>query len=104
MEITPCILVPLLYVCLLKFYTPLVGRGDYKKVEQKTEYGNCTGGKHIRIHHPLETYSSGQYGNDLRVGSKFGCKENNRNEYEHRAEHIHVIWDKVCVVIEDYLI
>ena len=42
-----------------------------------------------------------QNGNDLAITRQFGCKEDNRDEYEQRTEHIHKIRNKIDVIIKD---
>ena len=44
-----------------------------------------------------------QNGNDLAITRQFGCKEDNRDEYEQRTEHIHKIRNKIEVVVENNL-
>ena len=91
---------PLLDILILEFKSRLIGFGYDKEVETQGENGNKRGGEYIRQHHPVKTYSAGEDGDNLRVGSHFRCEENNRNEHEQRAEHIHEVWHKIDVIIE----
>ena len=43
------------------------------------------------------------HGDDLRVARQLGCKENDRDEDEQAAEHIHVIRDEGEIVVQDDL-
>ena len=49
----------------------------------------------------METDSSGQYRDNLRVRRHSGCKENDGYEHEHRAVHIDEVRNEIQIVIED---
>ena len=49
----------------------------------------------------MEAGSAGKNGNDFRVSSHLGRKENHRYEYEHRTEHIHKVWYEVQIIVKD---
>ena len=49
----------------------------------------------------METDSAGQYTDYLRIRRHPRGKENDRNEYEQRTEHIHEIRYEVQIIIED---
>ena len=92
----------LLYVLVFEFQSRLIGFGYDKEVETQGENGNKRGGEYIRQHHPMETDSTGQDCHDLSIRSHLRCEENNRNEHEQRTEHVHEIWHKIDVIVENH--
>ena len=79
----------------------LIGIRDDKKIETEGESGDEGCGDHIRNHHPVETDSAGEDGNDFRISRHLRGEENHRYEHEHRTEHVHEIRDEVQIVVED---
>ena len=61
-------------------------------------------GEGVRDHQTMVTDTCGVHGDDLRVAGQFGGKEDDRNEDEQRAEHVHVVRKEGQVVLEDDLL
>ena len=49
-------------------------------------------------------YSTSQYSNNLAISCNLRGKKYDRDEYEQRAEHIHIIRNKIEVIVKYYLI
>ena len=58
--------------------------GDDIGTEIVVHQSNQCGREKIWSHQSLETHTSRQHGDDLRVTRQFGCKEDNGDEYEQR--------------------
>ena len=91
---------PCLDVLLLEFDSRLVGVGYDEEVEVQGHDSDKGGGEQVRNHHPVETDSAGEYGHDLRVRGHLRGEEDDRDEHEQRAEHVHEVWYEVDVVVE----
>ena len=50
------------------------------------------------------TDSGSHHSNDFGVTGELGCEEDDRDEYEQRTEHIHIIRYEVEIIIEDNLL
>ena len=79
----------------------LIGVRNDKKIETEGESGYEGCGDHIRDHHPVETDTAGEDGNDFRISRHLRSEEYHRYEYEQRAEHIHEVRDKVHIIVKD---
>ena len=101
MDIPADTLVPVLYVLGLELYSRLVGIRYDKEVQPEGQECDYRSREHIRDHHPVETYSAGKYGDNLRVRSHLGSKEYDRNEHEQRTEHVYEVRHEVHVVVKD---
>lgn len=75
-----------------------------EKVQAQRQQRDDGCGENIRQHHPVETDSAGEDGDDFRVGRHSGCEEYDRYEHEQRAEHVHEIRDEIHVITEDDLL
>ena len=89
-----------LYILVLELKARLVRIRDDEKVEAKREQCDQSRRKYVRNHHPVETDSAGQDGDDLRVGRHLGSEEYHRNEHEQRGEHVHEVRDEVQIIVE----
>ena len=101
MDISAYTLEAVLYIFGLEIKPRLVGIRYDKKIQTEREHGDKQGGKYIRYHHSVETDTTGEDGHNLRVSRHLGGKENHRNEDEQRTEHIHEVWHKIEVIVED---
>ena len=91
-----------LYVRLLKFDSRLVGLRYDEEIEIQGHDGDERGGEYVRDHHPVEADSAGKDRNDLSVSRHLRREENDRDEHEQRAEHVHEVGHEVDVIVEDY--
>ena len=101
MDVSPDRLRLALDVCLLKFDSRLVGVGYDEEVEMQGHDGYERGGEYVRDHHPVEADSAGKDRHDFCVSRHLRSEENDRDEHEQRAEHVHEVWHEVDVIVED---
>ena len=57
----------------------------------------------VRQHETVKTHTRSQYGDNLGVACQFTGEENDGNEYEQLAEHIHIIRYKIEVIVKHNL-
>ena len=50
----------------------------------------------------MEADSAGKDRHDFGVSRHLRSEENDRDDHEQRAEHVHEVWDEVDVIVEDY--
>ena len=100
MHVPADILVPLLDVLVFKVQPRLVCLRYDEQVQAQREYCNQRGGEYIRDHHPVETDTTGKNRHYLSISSHLGCEENDRDENEQWAEHVHEVRDKIHIVIK----
>ena len=91
-------------IAVLKVQTHSVAHGDHKAIQHIRRQGDDESGDHIGTEKTAEAHSTCQHGDDLRIGSEIGGKEDYRDEDEERAEEIRIVGDEVDVVVEDHLI
>ena len=78
-------------------------RGGWNDIAREPERSQKEQGgtDEIRPHQAAITDTTGENGNDFTITRHLGGEEDNRNEYEQRAEHIHKVGHEIDVVVED---
>ena len=95
--------VPVLDVFRLEIQTGLVGIWYNEQIQAKGQHRDQCSREYIRNHHPVETYTTGKYGHDLRIRCHLRSKEDYRNEHEQRTEHVHEVRNEIQIIVENDL-
>ena len=90
-----------LEILVLEFDSRLAGVRYDEKVQTQGEKCDEGRGEYVRNHHPMETDTTGKYGDYLGVGGHLRGEEYDRNEHEQRTEHVHEVRNEVEIVVED---
>ena len=87
-----------------EFHPCLVGVRNDEEVQTQGQCGNECGCGQVWHHHPVETDSTTQNCDNLRVRRHLRSEENHCYEHEQRREHIDEIRYEIHIIVKDYLL